>query len=285
MWSEQTTEIDTGDVTLSCHVAGEGKVVIALHGFPDHRGAFRPLLPALTGAGYKVIAPALRGYAPSGVAFSGRHDALAAGEDAVLLADHFSPHEPVRIVGHDWGAVAAFAAVAKAPRRFSHLVTMAVPHMAVAMRRLFRPAQLRRSWYVGLFQLPGIAEKRLVENDFAFIDRLWRDWSPGYSATREEIAAVKEGIVGRVGPVLAYYRALLSPSKMAESKPLFRKVQVPAIHLHGEEDGCFGIECAEGADPFYTAGYSMFRIAGAGHFLIQEKPDEVGRILLGFFGR
>lgn len=280
---ERTLEIDTGDVTLSCLVAGEGPVVIALHGFPDHRGSFRPLLPALVGAGYKVILPALRGYRPSGVARSGRHDALRAGEDAVFLADHFSPGVPARLVGHDWGAVASFAATALAPHRFSHLATMAVPHPGALVQRLgWR--QLRRSWYMGLFQLPGIAEARLAKGDFAFVERLWRDWSPGYVADAEEMRAVKEGIRGRVGPVLAYYRALRSPAALARSRRLFARTRVKAIHLHGEDDGCIGVECAEGAERFYDSSYSMHRVTGAGHFLMQEKPGPVGRILTDFFG-
>lgn len=279
---ERILEVDTGDVTLSCLVAGEGPAVIALHGFPDHRGGFRPLLPALVAAGYKVILPALRGYRPSGIARSGRHDALRAGEDAVALADHFSPGVPVRLVGHDWGAVASFAATAFAPHRFSHLATMAVPHPAVFVRRLADPRQLRRSWYMGLFQLPGIAEARLAKDDLAFVDRLWRDWSPGYAPSAEEMRAVKDGIRGRIGPVLAYYRALRSPRTLAQARPMFGKTRVPAIHLHGEDDGCIGVECAEGAERYYDKTYSMHTIAGAGHFLIQEKPAAVSEILVDF---
>lgn len=281
--AERTLEIDTGDVTLSCLVAGEGPAVIALHGFPDHRGAFRPLLPALVGAGYSVIMPALRGYRPSGVARSGRHDALEAGRDALALADHFSPGAPVRLVGHDWGAVAGFAATALAPHRFSHLATMAVPHPAAFVRGLSNPRQLRRSWYIGMFQLRLVAEERLNRDDFALVDRLWHDWSPGYVATEEEMRAVKDGIAGRLGPVLGYYRALLSPRALLSARAVFGRTRVPAIHLHGEDDGCIGVEIAEGAERFYASRYALHRIEGAGHFLIQEKPATVGRILTDFF--
>src|SRR4051794_5382048 len=107
---ETIEEVDTGDVTLSCAVSGEGPVILALHGFPDRRETFRPLVPALTAAGYRVVMPALRGYWPSGIAASGRHNALAAAEDTLRLADYYSPSAPVRLVGHDWGAVASFAA-------------------------------------------------------------------------------------------------------------------------------------------------------------------------------
>lgn len=281
---ERTIEVDTGDVTLSCLVAGEGPVVLALHGFPDHRAGFRPLLPALTGAGYTVIMPAMRGYRPSGIARSGRHDAWMAGQDAIALADHFSPGKMVRILGHDWGAAAAFAATAVAPHRFSHMATLAVPHLAATMPRLLRTAQLRRSWYIGLFQIRGLAEERLARDDFALIDRLWADWSPGYAATPEEMRAVKDGIRGRVKEVLAYYRALLSPGAVFRSRAMFGRTKVPAIHLHGRDDGCVGVENAAGAERYYDRGYSFHEIPGAGHFLIQEKPERVAEIVLGFFG-
>lgn len=279
---ESTERIDTGDVVLDCLVAGEGPVVLALHGFPDDRATFRPLVPALAAAGYRVVMPALRGYRPSGLARSGRHDALAAGEDAIRLARHFSPDAPVRIVGHDWGAVAAFAAVAFAPERFSHLVSMAVPHPAAFVRALANPAQLRRSWYMGLFQIRGLAEARLAKDDMAFVDRLWRDWSPGYRPTAEEMEVVKAGIRGREREVLAYYRALLSPRALLGARPLFGKVRVPAIHVHGEDDGCIGVESAEGAERFYARGYELRRVPGAGHFLTRERPAEVAEILNGF---
>jgi len=282
-FAERIFEIDTGDVTLSVAVVGEGPAVIAVHGFPDSRETFAPLLRSLVSAGYSVVMPSLRGYWPSGVARSGRHDALAAGEDIVFLADHFSPRAPVRLVGHDWGAVASFAAVARRPERFSHLVTMAVPHPAAIVRNV-SPAQLRRSWYMGLFQLPAVAEVALSRNDLALIDRLWRDWSPGYPLREAQLATIKAGIRHRIGPVIAYYRALLSPRILAHAGPLFRNTQVPSIHLHGAEDRCMGIEITAGAERFYDRGYRLHSIAGAGHFLIQEEPEAVSRVLVPFLG-
>lgn len=276
--------VDTGDVELSCLVAGEGPVVLALHGFPDNRETFLPVVPALTAAGFRVVMPALRGYRPSGVARGGRHDAVRAGADAVFLARHYSPDRPVRIVGHDWGAVAAFAAVGSAPQRFSHLVTMAVPHVRAFLRGLAQPAQLRRSWYMAFFQLRGVAEARLSADDHAFVDRLWRDWSPGYAPTRGEMEAVKAGIRGREREVLAYYRALFSPRALLGAGPVFGVVTTPSIHVHGEEDGCVGVEVAEGAARYYAGDYELHRVAGAGHFLTREKPGVVGEIVSRFLG-
>ena len=218
---ETIERVTLSDVTLSCIVAGEGPLVIAAHGFPDDARTFGAQVPALVAAGYRVVSPTLRGYSPSGISRSGRHDAVAAGEDLLELADHYSPGVPVRLIGHDWGAVAAFAAAALAPARFSHLATLAVPHLRAAMPHLATAAQLRRSWYMGLFQLPGIAEARLRARDFELIDILWRDWSPGYRASPEDLRSIKDGIRDRVGPVLSYYRALLSPRVLRRTRLLF----------------------------------------------------------------
>jgi pimeloyl-ACP methyl ester carboxylesterase len=278
--------LDLDDVTLSCSVVGQGPLVVAVHGFPDDATTFRAQTGALVAAGYRVACPTLRGYAPSGVARSGRYDAESLGRDVVDIADRLSPTAPVRLVGHDWGAVAAFAAASLAPSRFSHLCTIAVPHLA-SFARNFGPAQARRSWYMGLFQLRGLAEARLVANDFALVDRLWKAWSPGFDPRPSELRAVKAGLAGRASAVLAYYRALRSPrALLGRSRELvMAKVRVPSLHIHGTEDGCVGQSCTRGAERFYDAPYALRLVRGAGHFVQREKPDDVSAELVSFFAR
>ena len=197
-------QVAAGEVTLSCRLdedASEAELVIAAHGFPDGPDSFDLLAEALVASGRRVARPAMRGYAPSGIPRDGRYDASALGEDLIAIADALSPERPVLLVGHDWGAVAAYAACAIAPKRIRKVATMAVPHLRHALPRWIHPAQLRRSWYMGFFQLRGIAERWLARDDLAAVERLWRDWSPGYRCPPDRMAAVKNGMRDRLSEV------------------------------------------------------------------------------------
>jgi pimeloyl-ACP methyl ester carboxylesterase len=273
--------VDTGGATLGCLVAGDGPLVICAHGFPDCARSFRLQAPALVAAGYRVVAPWMRGYAPSTPARDRRYDAAALGSDLIALARHFSPAAPARLVGHDWGAVAAYAAVALAPRAFSHLVTIAVPHLRIAGPRFVTPAQLRRSWYMGLFQLPRLAERKLVADDFALVDRLWRDWSPCLALPNDELAAIKSAMRGRERELLAYYRAMFSRAAPATARLLRRRTHVPSIYVHGIDDGCIGVELAEGVERAYAGPIAVHRLPG-GHFVHQEAVEQFNDILVQF---
>jgi pimeloyl-ACP methyl ester carboxylesterase len=223
----------------------------------------------------------MRGYAPSTTARDGRYDAAALGADLVALARHFSPGQPARLVGHDWGAVAAYAACALAPAAFSHVAAVAVPHLRVAAARFATPAQLRKSWYIGFFQLPFVAERRLAADDFALVDRLWRDWSPGFTPPAEELAAVKDGLRGRERDVIGYYRAIRGRHAATAIRLLRRRTRVPGIYLHGVDDGCIGVELCDGIERAWAAPFALHRLAG-GHFVHQESVEQFNSILVEF---
>jgi pimeloyl-ACP methyl ester carboxylesterase len=282
---ETFTRVDTGGATLACLVAPgattDGPLVICAHGFPDCARSFRHQVPALVAAGYRVVVPAMRGYAPSTPARDGRYDAAALGSDLVALARHFAPGQQARLVGHDWGAVAAYAAVALAPGAFSHLATVAVPHLAVAGPRFASPAQLRRSWYMGFFQIPRFAERRLAAGDFALVDRLWRDWSPSFHPPADEVAAVKASMRGREHEVLAYYRAIVSRAAPSSARLLRRRTRVPSLYVHGRDDGCIGVELTDGIERAYVGPIAVHRLAG-GHFVHQEAVEQFNPILVEF---
>jgi pimeloyl-ACP methyl ester carboxylesterase len=283
----ETVRVDVGGAELACLVDGppEGPLVLCAHGFPDCARSFRLQVAPLTARGFRVVRPWLRGYAPSSLARDGRYDVPAIAADLCALAMRFS-QGPVRLVGHDWGAIASYAAVAFAPHLFSQLVTVAVPPFRAAGARFARPAQLKRSWYIGLFQLPAVAERKVAADGMALIDRLWRDWSPGFELPPDEMAAVKAAFTApaHLSAVLGYYRALRSPSALfGEGRKLsMAPIAIPALYVHGVDDGCLGIELTEGVEQAYRAGVRVHRLPSAGHFVHQERPGEFNKVLLDF---
>ncbi len=283
---DRMIDVDGGDVRLTCGVVGEGPVVLCAHGFPDTFWTYREQIPALRDAGYQIVSVCMRGYAPSTPSRIGRYDVPSLGRDLCAVAKALSPDQPVRLIGHDWGAIAAYAATALRPDRFSHLVTMAVPHFRVAAARYLRPSQLRRSWYVGMFQLRGLAERRLLAEDMALIEQLWRDWSPGYDCPPEEMASVKAAIRPHVSDVLGYYRAAFAPGGLfgEARRLLFSRTDVRAMYVHGEQDGCVGAELCRGIESAYLQGVETLSVPTAGHFVHLEEPAIVNRKLLSFFG-
>jgi pimeloyl-ACP methyl ester carboxylesterase len=279
----RVVEVDVGSATLSCTVTGEGPTVILAHGFPDCARSFRHQVPALVEAGFRTVVPSMRGYAPSSVARDGRYDPATLGADLVALVRALSPDAPARLVGHDWGAVAAYAACALAPRAFSHVVTAAVPPLSTAGIKFLNPAQLRKSWYVGFFQLPWVPERRLAADDFAFVDRLWRDWSPGFAPPADEMRAVKDAMRTRVPEVLGYYRSVRRAGAPTR-RLLLAPIAVPGVYVHGREDGCCGVALSDGAERAFTIPAVVHRLRG-GHFVHQENSLEFNRVLLDFFKR
>ena len=289
--ARQTNEFATGVVEangLTFHYleAGDGPTVLALHGFPDHARSYRHQLTALAAAGYRVVAPYMRGYSPTEIPDEGYFGVPALAQDAIALAEALS-EDPVVLIGHDWGAAAAYRAAATAPERFSKLITMAVPYgPAFGQSLLTNPEQQRRSWYMFYFQLP-MADAAVALNDFAFIERLWRDWSPGWDIPMKELALVKAtlGKPGVVAAALSYYRHTFNPPAdaprgAAGAAP--RQIRVPALYIHGRDDGGIGVELVDGMEVFFDNGLQKVIVDGAGHFVHQEKPDEVNRLILQF---
>ena len=268
--------IDNQDGSLACELFGEGQLCICAHGFPDCERSFREQLNALVGAGMRVALPTMRGYAPSGPSRSGRYHARALGRDLLAIADALSPDEPVVVVGHDWGAIAGYAAAALWPARIARIVTMAVPHLRVAMPRWLSLRQLYRSRYIGFFQLRGVAERRL---DAAYVEALWREWSPGYSLPEGEQQRVNRAVLAHPSAVLGYYREIFDA---ASRRLLFARTSVPALYLHGANDGCVGVELTRDVERGYTAGVAVHVIDDAGHFVHLEKPHVVNRHLVEF---
>jgi pimeloyl-ACP methyl ester carboxylesterase len=270
----------------------DGPLALCLHGFPDHAPSFEPMLAALAGAGYHAVAPWTRGYAPTALAPDGNYQIASLGLDAIALADAFAPDRDAVVIGHDWGATAAYVACAHAPERFRKLVALAVPHFSGFGAHLVKPAQLKRSWYVFFFQLP-LADIAVPLDDYAVIDTLWRDWSPGYTPDPGFMRALKDtfSAPGCLDAAIGYYRATFGTTP---PDPALAEIQaqgggeipVPTLYLHGTDDGCLGVEGVVDGElrPFFPAGLEVELVPGAGHFLHLERPEEVNERVLTFLG-
>lgn len=270
--------------------AGTGPLVLCLHGFPDHARSFRFQLPALAKAGFRAVAPYLRGYAPTDVPANGPYQAAALARDAAALLDALSPGEPAYVFGHDWGAIAAYGAAILAPSRIRKLVTAAVPHGPQLMQAIVTSyAQMRRSWYIFMFQMPT-ADVAVSQNGFEFLDRLWADWSPGWTLPAEEMASLKATFQkpGVLAAALGYYRHTFNPAFQVaalaalQAKLMTDPIHVPTLVFHGQRDGCIGVETLDGMEDVCPKGLEKVVLVDAGHFVHQEKPLAVNEALIAF---
>jgi pimeloyl-ACP methyl ester carboxylesterase len=233
-------------------------------------------MPVLARAGYHVVAPWLRGFAPSAIPPDGQYTAAVRAADVNALHEAFGGDERAALVGHDFGASAAYGAAEAEPRRWRRLVTLAVPPPALMATKRTLYDQLRRAWYMYFFQRPN-AESVVAADGYAFVERLWRDWSPSYEPGAD-LPRAKDALAGEhLGAVLGYYRAMFDPA------PAPLPIAQPTLYLHGRDDGCIGVEIVENVEAFLPAnGSRAERIAGAGHFLHLEAPVLVNAAIAGF---
>lgn len=272
---------------------GRGPLVLLLHGFPDHAHTWSHQMPALAAAGYRVVAPFLRGYAPTAVPAPAYFDkaTLVADVVALIRALDRTPGEgqPVHLVGQDWGAIIAYAVLAAHPELIDRAVVMAVPHPVEVAASLLNPRHIHRSFHWWFFQLPDLPERAIAEHDFAFIDYLWDYWtSPGFSDAAH-VASVKATLAqpGVLSATLAYYRAMLDPARGDPAlEPLralmSRPIAVPTLALCGADD--LRAELMRDQGRHFTGEYRYAEVPGAGHFLHREQPAAVTRLLLDWLG-
>ena len=272
-------------LTFSALAMGDGPIVLCLHGFPDNAGSFRHQLPALAEAGYRAISLTLRGYEPGAIPADGDYTMETIATDILAVIESLDTG-PVHLIGHDWGAAVAYVATAAAPERFKSLTVMAVPHAGRFAREGLRiPKQLRLSWYMGFFNIPWLSDWVVQRQDYAFIRKLWRDWSPGWQPEPGVLDSVIQTLSqpGVRSAALGYYRAALSiKALLVSAEEAHYLVPVPTLALSGERDGCIASEVFEQlmVAQDFPKGLTFSRIAEAGHFLHQEQPEQVNREIL-----
>jgi pimeloyl-ACP methyl ester carboxylesterase len=282
--------VDANGLRFSYVEAGRGPLLLCLHGFPDHARSFRFQMEPLAQAGFHVVAPYMRGYAPTDQPADGRYQTASLAQDAVALIDALGGGRAAAVFGHDWGAVAAYGAAILAPEKIGRLVTAAVPHGPAFLQALMSDYdQQRRSWYMFFFQHP-FAEAAVAANDLSFLDRLWADWSPGWRCEAEERESLKQTFrrPGVLTAALSYYRCTLNPALQApelaevQQRLAMEPVLVPTLTFHGANDGCVGVGLTSGMEAYFPRGLRLEIVPRAGHFVHQEQPDLVNATLLDF---
>ncbi len=271
---------------------GDGPLVLLLHGFPDNVYTWRHQLPALAQAGYRGVAVHLRGYDPGSQPGDGDYSLDTLAKDPAALLDALGI-ERAHLVGHDWGAIVSYRAAALNPQRFSSLTTIAVPHDGRFLSEAWRHArQLRLSWYILFFQMRGLADPVLARQDFALIRMLWRQWSPGWDIPEAALESVIETFrqPGVARAALAYYRTAVAsslPLSPRARRAAAYTIPVPTLALTGSRDRCIDSAVFRQMmrERDFPGGLEIRQIPGAGHFVQQEKPDHVNRLLLDWLDR
>lgn len=248
----------------------DGPVVIALHGFPQTAGIWSSVWPLLTEAGYRVLAPDQRGYSPGA-----RAQAVASygmdhlGADVLALADTAGA-ERFHLLGHDWGAAVGWALAGARPDRVLTLIAVSVPHPAAFVRAL-AGTQILRSWYMVAFQLPWLPEYLFRARGGAALRALLR-----MIRTRDPEPAVALLSDPRTATgAVNWYRGLRVPSELRPSV-----TRIPTLYVWSDKDTALGRRAAANTERFVHAPYRFAVLAGASHWIPEERPAELAELVL-----
>lgn len=279
----RSRRVDLGDLCLHLVEAGEGPLVILLHGFPEHWRCWRLQIPFLVRAGFRVVAPDMRGYnlsdKPPRVR-DYRPEALTA--DVARLVDALGAPR-AHVVGHDWGAMVAWLFAMAHPSRLDRLAILNVAHPTRMLAGLRTPAQALRSWYVFFFQLPWLPELLCRATRYALPRWIFENDARRPGAFPPEEVERNLAALARPGALeggIAYYRAALR-GELFGTHPRPHRIDAPTLVLWGEQDRYLGPELA--APPVdLVPDQRVVRLPDASHWVQVDAPDTVNETLVGF---
>lgn len=266
--------VDVDGIGIEFDVSGpeDGRPVVLVHGFPDTARVWRHQAPVLADAGFRVITPDLRGYGRSGKPEGvDAYNLLHLAGDVLAVMGSLGI-ERAHLVGHDFGAALTWAMAAVAPDRVDHLVVLSVGH-PTSFRMAGLP-QRERSWYMLLFQFPGIAERWLSDDGWANL----RAWS-GHPDADAVVADLERD--GSLTPALCWYRANV-PAEVLVGPPVrLPPVPVPVMGVWSTGDRFLTEAQMTGSAGCCANGFRYERL-DAGHWMQLEAPDDLTALLLDF---
>lgn len=264
--------VTVNGLDLHVVVEGEGPPVLLLHGFPDSSALWRHQIPALADAGYRVIAPDLRGFGasarPEGVE---QYRMTTLVGDVLGILDGLGV-ERAAVAGHDWGSSLGWALTAFAPERVTRYAALSVGHASTYLASM---RQRELSWYMLWFLFEGVAEEELPRDDWALL----REWIGAPVDIDRYVADLSRP--GALTAALNWYRANIRPESFGRP-PQLPPTQCPVLGLWGEHDVACGEEQMRTSGRYVTGPWRYERVTGAGHWIPLDAPDEVTKQLLAF---
>lgn len=283
-WQHQFTE--TNGIRLHYVTAGEGPLVVLLHGFPQFWYAWRHQIPALAKQ-FKVVAPDLRGYGESD-----KPPRVSDYRTGVLAADvaglvRALGYDKAHVVGHDWGGGVAWVTALEHAGIVDRLAVLNCPHplpFAKALRSNLR--QLGRSWYMFFFQVPVIPELLFRASPQFMVKRMFQDMAVrkdtfDASDLREFRTALEKP--GALTAAINYYRATFrnfGAVRELERSP--RQISAPTLLIWAENDVALGKELTYGMEPLFSGSFRIHYVPNCSHWVNEEQPELVNRLLGDF---
>ena len=256
----------------------DAPVFLLLHGFPQDRTSWDGIAAALTQRGFRVIRPDQRGYSPGARprgAAAYRLGLLVS--DMVGLLDHLDV-PAAHVMGHDWGGAVAWALAAEHPDRLITLTVLSTPHPLALTKAMWSSSQGLKSWYMGMFQIPGLAERMLTPGG-----RGWSAIMRGLPRAAQEHYGVRAQEPGALTAMLDWYRAM--PRDIAEPSVRWRRIGVPTLYLWGTADPALGAAAARLTSKSVAGPFTFVALPGEGHWLPERAQDKVMEHLMRHVSR
>lgn len=274
--------VETNNIRLHCVTQGQGELVLLLHGFPEFWYSWRYQIPALA-RHFKVVVPDLRGYNESDKPDSG-YDLDTLSADIRGLIERLGDVK-AHIVGHDWGGAIAWHVAQKFPEYLNRLAILNAPPPHRFVQELTSNFdQLRRSWFVLAFQVPGLPEWLIQQNLTDFVKSVLQGQAVRKGAFSAEETKIYQAALEKPGVLQAamnYYRQLFQHWAWNWGQKL-DPVMAPTLVLWGEDDAFLSKKLTEGMDKLVAAPFKLKLVPHCGHWIQQEAPQTVNRELLNF---